>query len=87
MKKGVTELDEVKQRITQDQMLKFDLDVRLAHGEGLTYAESIVQVCARYGIDYEDVVKFISPRLMQDMTTEAIKLKQVKGSRSIAQFA
>lgn len=66
--------------------LKFSEEVEELKIKGnLSYIESTMEVSSRYGIDPEDIKKYILPPLLQKLSHEAQNLNLLKERRSKTQ--
>lgn len=61
-----------------DRILYFVKYVRNLNAGGYTLLESIVDFCNKHDLEYDDVVKLITPELKSDIYMEAVHFKLIK---------
>ena len=64
--------------ITKEQ-LRIQVE-RLVHGDGLTYAEAIIEICENKEIDPEDIAKIVKGPLKNKLEAEAIDRNIIKSN-------
>jgi len=62
--------------ITKEQ-LRFEVD-KLVYGDGMTYTESIIEICERMEIDPEDMAKLVKGPLKSKLEVEAMDRNIIK---------
>ena len=62
--------------ITKEQ-LRFEVD-KLVYGDGMTYTESIIEICERMEIDPEDIAKLVKGPLKSKLEVEAMDRNIIK---------
>ena len=62
--------------ITKEQ-LRFEVD-KLVYGDGMTYVESIIEICERMEIDPEDMAKLVKGPLKSKLEVEAMDRNIIK---------
>tara|TARA_R110002167_G_scaffold215749_1_gene420610 strand:- start:2292 stop:2534 length:243 start_codon:yes stop_codon:yes gene_type:complete len=62
--------------ITKEQ-LRFEVD-KLVYGDGMTYTESIIEICERMKIDPEDIAKLVKGPLKSKLEVEAMDRNIIK---------
>lgn len=63
-----------------ERILYFVKYVRNLNAGGYTLLESIVEFCNKHDLEYEDVVKLITPELKSDIYLEAVHSNLIKDS-------
>ena len=66
----------IKRAITKEQ-LRFEVE-KLVHGDGMTYTESIIEICERLAIEPEDMAKLIKGPLKNKLEVEAMDRNIIK---------
>lgn len=66
----------IKPAITKEE-LRFEVD-KLVHGDGMTYVESIIEICERLEIDPEDMAKLIKGPMKSKLEVEAMDRNIIK---------
>ena len=70
----------IKPAITKEQ-LRFEIE-KLVHGDGMSYTESIIEICERMQIDPEDMAKLIKGPLKSKLEVEAMDRNIIKRTTS-----
>lgn len=70
----------IKPAITKEQ-LRFEIE-KLVHGDGMSYTESIIEICERLEIDPEDMAKLIKGPLKSKLEVEAMDRNIIKRTTS-----
>lgn len=70
----------IKPAITKEQ-LRFEIE-KLVHGDGMSYTESIIEICERLQIDPEDMAKLIKGPLKSKLEVEAMDRNIIKRTTS-----
>lgn len=70
----------IKPAITKEQ-LRLEVE-KLVHGDGLSYTESIIEVCNRKEIDPEDMAKLVKGPLKSKLEVEAMDRNIIKRTTS-----
>lgn len=70
----------IKPAITKEQ-LRFEIE-KLVHGDGMSYVESIIEICERMQIDPEDMAKLIKGPLKSKLEVEAMDRNIIKRTTS-----
>ena len=66
----------IKPAITKEQ-LRFEVE-KLVYGDGMTYTESIIEICEQKEIDPEDMAKLVKGPLKNKLEVEAMDRNIIK---------